>query len=108
MMNERRDGRYPHEKSLEGARNSASRRAERSKEDVREVYEHADGVTIVYETHAVRLEGVRRTLIPLDLVDEYPIVMEFANDEGPGHRAPSARACPPGLPTGPPSRSGAP
>lgn len=83
MMNERRDGRYPHEKSLEGARNSASRRAERSKEDVREVYEHADGVTIVYETHAVRLEGVRRTLIPLDLVDEYPIVMEFANDEGP-------------------------
>ena len=72
MMNERRDGRYPHEKSLEGARNSASRRAERSKEDVREVYEHADGVTIVYETHAVRLEGVRRTLhtwlLPLGLL----------------------------------------
>lgn len=86
-MNERRDGRFPHEKSLEGARNSVSRRAERSKEDVREVYEHADGgVTVVYETHAVRLEGVRRTLIPLDLVDEYPIVMEFANDEGPVDR----------------------
>lgn len=82
-MNERRDGRFSHEKSLEGARNSASRRAERSKEEAREVYEHADGgVTVVYETHAVRLEGVRRTLIPLDLVDEYPIVMEFANSEG--------------------------
>lgn len=93
MMKERKDGRYPHEKSLEGARNSASRRAERSKEEAREVYEHADGgVTVVYETHAVRLEGVRRTLIPLDLVDEYPIVMEFANGEGPVGRGRSERA----------------
>lgn len=92
-MNERKDGRYPHEKSLEGARNSASRRAERSKEEVREVYEHADGgVTVVYETHAVRLEGVRRTLIPLDLVDEYPIVMEFANGDGAVCRDRSERA----------------
>lgn len=92
-MNERRDGRFPHEKSLEGARNSVSRRAERSKEEAREVYEHADGgVTVVYETHAVRLEGVRRTLIPLDLVDEYPIVMEFANGDGAVGRDRSERA----------------
>lgn len=92
-MKERKDGRYPHEKSLEGARNSASRRAERSKEEAREVYEHADGgVTVVHETHAVRLEGVRRTLIPLDLVDDYPIVMEFANGEGPVGRDCSERA----------------
>ena len=92
-MNERRDGRFSHEKSLEGARNSASRRAERSKEETREVYSHADGgVTVVYETHAVRLEGVRRTLIPLDLVDECPIVMEFANGDGAVGRDRSERA----------------
>ena len=81
-MKQGKDGRYPHEKSIEGARNSVRRRAERAKEEVREVYEHGDGgVTVVYETHAVRLEGVRRTLIPLDLVEEYPIVMEFSNGD---------------------------
>ncbi len=81
-MKQGKDGRYPHEKSIEGARNSVRRRAERAREEVREVYEHGDGgVTVVYETHAVRLEGVRRTLIPLDLVDEYPIVMEFSNGD---------------------------
>lgn len=86
-MKQGKDGRYSHEKSLEGARNSVKRRAERAKEEVREVYEHGDGgVTVVYETYAVRLESVRRTLIPLDLVEEYPIVMEFSNgDSTPAH-----------------------
>lgn len=81
-MKERKDGRYSYEKSIEGARNSAAMREQRSREKVREVYEHEDGgATVVYETHAVRYEGVHRTLIPLDLVNEYPIVMEFSNGE---------------------------
>ena len=84
-----KDGKYSYEKSIEGARNSAKRRVERANEEVREVVEHDDGsVTVVRETYAVHLVGARRTLIPLDLVEHYPIVFEF--DGGSPCGAPSA------------------
>jgi hypothetical protein len=70
------------EKSAEGARKSARLRRERAKEKIQRVVERSDGTQIVvYKTYALHWMGVRRTFIPLDLVEKYPIVIEFATCE---------------------------
>jgi hypothetical protein len=74
-------GRLPKAKVpvAEGARNSARLRQERAKEKVQRVIERSDGTQIlVYETYALHWMGARRTFIPLDLVEKYPVVIEFA------------------------------
>ena len=74
-------GRLPKAKvpAAEGARKSARLRQERAKEKVRRVVERSDGTQIVvYETYALHWMGARRTFIPLDLVEKYPVVIEFA------------------------------
>lgn len=77
----KKDGRFSHEDSVKGARESARLRSERAQEKVTEVIEHEDGtVTVVRETYALHLIGARRTLVPLDLVNEYPIVLEFVDE----------------------------
>ncbi len=75
-------GNYAPEKAAEGAHNSARLRRERAKEKVQRVVERSDGTQIVvYETYALHWMGARRTFIPLDLVEKYPVVIEFATCE---------------------------
>ena len=73
------NGSYATDKAADGARKSAKLRRERAKEKVQRVIERSDGTQIVvYETYALHWMGARRTFIPLDLVEKYPIVIEFA------------------------------
>lgn len=79
-----KNGRFLHEDSIKGAKESARLRSERAKEPVREVIKHDDGtVTYVHVTYALHRMGVNHTFIPLDILD-YPIVLKFANcvDDG--------------------------
>ena len=79
-------GSYATDKAADGARNSARLRQERAKEKVQRVVERSDGTQIVvYETYALHWIGTRRTFIPLDLVEKYPVVIEFATCEQGGH-----------------------
>ena len=72
-------GDHSPKKAAEGARNSARLRRERAKEEVQRIVERSDGTQIVvYETYALHWMGARRTFIPLDLVEKYPVVIEFA------------------------------
>lgn len=67
--------------SLKGAKRSAELRRKYAEEKTREVIRDANtGYRIVIkETVAFRYNGRRHTLIPLDLVDEYPITFVFDN-----------------------------
>ena len=70
---------YQH--SLKGAKRSAELRREYANEKTREVIH--DAITgcriVIKETVAFRYSGRRHTLVPLDLVDEYPITFVFDN-----------------------------
>lgn len=69
-------------KAADGARKSAKLRQERASEKVQRIVERSDGTQIVvYETYALHWMGARRTFIPLDLVEKYPVVIEFATCE---------------------------
>ena len=67
--------------SLKGAKRSAELRREYANEKTREVIH--DAITgcriVIKETVAFRYNGRRHSLIPLDLVDEYPITFVFDN-----------------------------
>lgn len=67
--------------SLKGAKRSAELRRKYANEKTREVIH--DAITgcriVIKETVAFRYNGRRHTLIPLDLVDEYPITFVFDN-----------------------------
>ena len=67
---------YQRQKSLEGGRNSARLRVQRAAEPVREVIDLGDGSVIaVHDTFAEHRRGGRSTLVPADLVKQYPIVV---------------------------------
>jgi hypothetical protein len=79
-------GSFASDKAAEGARKSARLRQERAKEKIQRVIERSDGTQIVvYETYALHWMGARRTFIPLDLVEKYPVVIEFATCVQGGH-----------------------
>lgn len=67
--------------SLKGAKRSAELRRKYANEKTKEVIR--DAITgrriVIKETVAFRYNGRRHTLIPLDLVDEYPITFVFDN-----------------------------
>ena len=67
--------------SLEGAKRSAELRRKYANEKTREVIR--DAITgcriVIKETVAFRYNGRRHTLVPLDLVDEYPITFVIDN-----------------------------
>lgn len=67
--------------SLEGAKRSAELRRKYADEKTREIIR--DAITgcriVIKETVAFRYNGRRHTLVPLDLVDEYPITFVFDN-----------------------------
>ncbi len=67
---------YQRKISLKGGQASACLRAERAKEPVRKVYDCGDGTKIkVHDSFAEHRRGIYCTLVPLDLVELYPIVM---------------------------------